>query len=276
MTIQRNRMLFHPENEGGAPPPAAPDFASMLADVPEDVRNDSSLKDIKDIKGLVSGYVNAQRMVGYDKIAIPSKPDSPDWENVWAKLGRPAKPEEYKFGEVQSRLPVQEPVKKDFMATAHKIGLSQRQADELYKWYMTSGDKMVGEQEETARRLQAEATNKLKQEYGAAYDDKVAIARQALRSLGDDELLSFLDQTRLGDHPALVRTFVKIGQMLKEDGKLEGGGRESHAMSPAEAKARIAEKRADADFMQRYQNGDAEAKKEMDALYRDAHPETAA
>jgi hypothetical protein len=44
--------------------------------LPEDIRAEPSLANVRDLPGLAKSYVNAQRMIGRDKIVLP-KDDSP-------------------------------------------------------------------------------------------------------------------------------------------------------------------------------------------------------
>lgn len=52
---------------------------------------------------------------------------------------------------------------------------------------------------------------------GASFDANIGIARKAVQKFGDESLRAFFEETGLGNHPALVRAFYKIGKAISED-----------------------------------------------------------
>ena len=69
-------------------------------ETPEELRNEPSLRTFTDPGALAKSYVNAQRMIGADKIAIPSKSATPDeWREVYTKLGAPTEVGGYELGD---------------------------------------------------------------------------------------------------------------------------------------------------------------------------------
>ncbi|HEU4635535.1 MAG TPA: hypothetical protein VFS41_05110 [Edaphobacter sp.] len=253
------------------------DFLSQL---PEDIRGDSSLKDIKDIAGLAKGYVNAQRLIGYDKVAIP-KEDSPKevWDQYYAKIGRPATPEEYKLPKVESKIKIEEndPVIGSFRTKAHELGLNGKQVAGLYQWFIETQNGIHDSNMGNWQKNQEQAAATLKKDWGAAYDQNISLAQQAVEQLGGAPLKELLDSSRLGDHPALIKVFHEVGKLLAEEGRLDGKASLGEAMSPGEAQARIKEKKADPNFLKAYTNprdpGHQHAVEEMQKLYKFAFPE---
>ena len=66
--------------------------------IPEEIRGHKSLEHIQDVGALAKSYVNAQSMIGADKLAIPGKhATDDDWSDVYAKLGRPDSPDAYEL-----------------------------------------------------------------------------------------------------------------------------------------------------------------------------------
>ena len=64
--------------------------------IPEEYKEEKALQNFTNMKDFVKSYVNAQRLVGANKVAIPNKmATEEDWEEVYKKLGRPDKPEGY-------------------------------------------------------------------------------------------------------------------------------------------------------------------------------------
>jgi hypothetical protein len=57
---------------------------------------------------------------------------------------------------------------------------------------------------------------------GAKLQESTELARRALKEFANDKLIGFLNSTGFGDHPELVRVFVKIGQKMGEDKAVDG------------------------------------------------------
>lgn len=60
----------------------------------------------------------------------------------------------------------------------------------------------------------------------------LSAAQRALAQFGTPELKEYLEGTGLGNHPELVKAFVKIGKAMSEDGMVTG--KESGQRSAAE------------------------------------------
>ena len=97
--------------------------------IPEEIRGHKSLEHIQDVGALAKSYVNAQSMIGADKIAIPGKhATDEDWGEVYRRLGRPDSPEGY---ELTNELPEGAEASDDllswFKGAAHDAGLTPQQ-----------------------------------------------------------------------------------------------------------------------------------------------------
>lgn len=58
---------------------------------------------------------------------------------------------------------------------------------------------------------------------GAGFDRNVGLAQQALSAFGSPALTDLINQTGLGNHPEVIRTFWRIGRALSEDGRIVAG-----------------------------------------------------
>ena len=66
--------------------------------IPEEYKDEKALQNFSNMNDFVKSYFNAQSLVGANKVAIPNKmATDEDWEEVYKKLGRPDKPEDYKY-----------------------------------------------------------------------------------------------------------------------------------------------------------------------------------
>lgn len=68
---------------------------------------------------------------------------------------------------------------------------------------------------------------------GQAFDQNVQFAQAALKKYATPEFIQALNETGYGNHPELVRVFVRIGKAMSEDKPVQGGpasgGQASHA-----------------------------------------------
>lgn len=79
-----------------------------------------------------------------------------------------------------------------------------------------------------------EATVKADKEIGGAkLAENLALATKA-RDLGGPEFVKVLDKTGLGNHPAVIRTFMRLGKALSEENFVSAGTSTSGTRSQAD------------------------------------------
>ena len=173
----------------------------------------------------VKSYLNAQSLVGANKVAIPNKmATDEDWEEVYNKLGRPNKPEDYKYSFDNEVDPEQ---LKQFNETAHRIGLLPKQAERIIKFYNELNTQTDADRVKTFEAKQVEAMAELKKEFGPEYNKRLDQAKRlAVETLGNDILNNAVlnDGTRLGDNAQVVKAFSMLADKLSEDELVKGDG----------------------------------------------------
>ena len=194
--------------------------------IPEEYKEEKALQNFSSMDDFVKSYLSAQKLVGANKVAIPNKmATDEDWEQVYSKLGRPAKPEDYKysFGEEE----IDQEQLKNFNETAHRIGLLPKQAERIIKFY----NEMNTEQEAAKSKLfdakQAEAMTELKKEFGPTYTKRLDQAKKlAVETLGSEMLNDTImkDGSRLGDNVSVIKAFSMLADKLSEDEIIKGEG----------------------------------------------------
>lgn len=160
-----------------------------------------------------------------DKPADGDKPaDKPD-DKEQKQEGAPEK-YEFKAGE---GVELDTEALKDFEPVARDLNLTNEQAQKLVDAYPKI---MAGVQQRQAEAWQAQteqwaADVKADKEIGGdKLTANLSAAQRALEQFGDPELKEYLDSTGLGNHPALVKAFIKVGKAMSED-KVVTGGHES-------------------------------------------------
>lgn len=246
--------------------------------IPEDLQNDPSLADIKDIAGLAKSYVHAQHMIGSDKVVVPSK-DAPQEEKdaFFNKLGRPDTHEGYELPtENMPDIKLDDGLMNQFFQEAHRIGLNKQQAAALVRWQAQAAQEGSEAGVIEMESHLAQAQEAMRKEFGNAYEQNLDMAQQAAKQFGGEELIELLNSTGLGNEPAVIKAFANIGKAISNDEVIGGGGRQSFVLSPAEAKKAISEKKRDPNFMKAYEDrsaqGHADAVAEMGDLFKVAYP----
>ena len=214
------------------------DFLNMI---PEDLREHPSLSPIKDVGNLAKSYINAQQLIGADKLPAPKNPSEEQLSAIYNYLGKPESADAYEFA-VDGNV-ITEEVATSYKDVAHKLNLTPQQASgilDYYKGLADSSQEQAGQQMEFQRE---EVENNLKKEWGQAYDQKIAGAGQVINQFGSPEMLEWqlADGTKLGNHPEFIKAFANIAdfrQSVTSEDTISNATSGS-AMTPKEAQAEI-------------------------------------
>ena len=194
--------------------------------LPEDIRSTPTLEKFKDETEMISmpinvarSYINAEQLIGRDKIPIPKTPE--EWDATYKRLGKPDSAELYVLPIDESVDPkLKEHLGKDaewFRAKAHELGLNEKQATALFSAFSGRTVENISNIQTSGETEKLNAEILLRSEFGPAYDGKMMLAGRALQELGGDELVKLVDATGIGNHPAFTKAFMKIGSMMAED-----------------------------------------------------------
>ena len=211
--------------EGADPnlPVVAPVVAASFLDaLPVDLKDDKSLAPFREkgVEHLARQYVESQRYnVGAIKIPKLDAPPA-EWDAYYGKLGRPVSPEGYTLNRpaLPENIPWDAGIETDFKAVAHKLGLTPTQAQGLMDF---EGRRIVSGLQGYRGRAEETATA-LREEWGPAFERNVEIGLRGAKHLGGDALVTALERTGAGNDPAVIKAFVRVGQMLLEDGAISG------------------------------------------------------
>ena len=160
----------------------------------------------------------------------------------------------------------------------HDAGLSQKQAQAMYKSYNDFSGQFTEKQANTTADMEKKWDTDIRQEFGLAYNDQLESAKAAVEEFGSDNLKQYLDESRLGNHPEMIKFAAKIGAELLEKGSQGRAGRQSTSvLTPDQAKSEIAQLHSNPQFMEAYHGSGPtheEAIKRMTALHDFAYPPT--
>lgn len=245
----------NPANE-----PAPTDWHSGLS---EELKGYVANKGFKDPASVVDSYRNLEKLIGVkDKLLqVPDNlGDAKAMEEVWKRLGRPEKPEEYGIKAENEKFA------KWYTETAHKLGLNRNQAEALFKEYDAFAQAEQSQSEAAFKAETEKLISDIKTKWGAAYDQNINVAKQAASQFGlDAEMVNKLEGA-LG-FGKTMELLHSIGSKLGEPDFTAGKPlAEGKALTPAQARDRINQLINDKDWSQKYINGGVQERQEMERL----------
>lgn len=214
------------------------EFLNMI---PEELRQHPSISPIKDVENLARSYVNAQRLIGADKIAVPVNPTDEDLDRIYDRLGRPENPSEYGIN-VDGNV-ITEELAADYADIAHKLRLTPDQAKGVLDYYKSTVEQSGAASLEAAEVAKEQTVESLRSEWGRAFDQKVEAAAQVAQEFGNPDMfnITLADGSKLGDNAEFIKAFAKIADfrqtVTSEDTVAEMS--QSNVMTPASAQAEI-------------------------------------
>jgi len=200
--------------------PTAQPTSSWKDSISEEYRNDPNIEKFTEADSLAKSYINAVKMIGQDKIVIPTKNSSQEtWDEAYAKLGRPESADKYSLDVKSDVVPFDETAIKSFAEQSHKLGLNNKQAQGILEFYKNNMEGSAQQAKIDTETAQSQAEQQLRQEWGRDFEGKVKQAGALAKANINPEILDMTlsNGIRLGDHPEIIKGFAKIANMMSED-----------------------------------------------------------
>ena len=208
--------------------PVAPTIATTNNSTPatwkdsisQEFREDPNISKFTEIDALAKSYINATRMIGQDKVAVPNENSTDDqWNEVYGKLGRPESADKYKLEVNSETAQIDEGSIKSFAENAHKLGLNNKQAQGILEYYKDSMEGSAQQSKIDTETAQAQSEAELRKEWGRSFDENLKKAASVAKANMNEDVLNMQlkDGTRLGDHPSIIKGFANIANLMSED-----------------------------------------------------------
>ena len=176
--------------------------------------SDPTLQNYKDVESLAKTVVHQQQMIG-NRIPLPKTEE--EKAELYGKLGRPDVPEKYEVNVGQDyEQYFNESALAEFKNVAHKIGLNNDQVSALIDFQKSQVDYELQNQPAQLETQRKDTEQSLKQEWAFDYDKNVRAAQGALDVYGDEDLKQLMN-TEVGNNPAMIKLFHRLGQEVTED-----------------------------------------------------------
>jgi hypothetical protein len=237
MSEEQTTQVTEPVETTQTTEPVAPTIATTNTSTPatwketisEEFRTNPNIEKFTEIDALAKSYINAVSMIGQDKVPVPNQNSTEDqWNEVYSKLGRPESPDKYKLEVNSDVVPLDESAVKSFAENAHKLGLNNKQAQGILEYYKNSMEGSAQQAQIDTETYQAQAEQELRKEWGRSFDENIKKAGAIAKANMDAEILDLTlsDGRRLGDHPAIIKGFANIANLMSED-KMIGTGEDN-------------------------------------------------
>lgn len=199
--------------------------------LPEEFRNDASLANFKNVDDLAKSFIHAQKLIGKDKVVVPTSSSTPEeWNSFYKKVGMP-EPDKYAvdgLGDDEASAKLKDLFVKNNILPAQAKNIMEFLASEF-----------SGTEEDTSGDYEAAiqaGIEDLKADWGEAFAPNLQRAVAVVDMFGGDEMKEYLRETGLGNDPNLIRLFAKIGAQFSED---SFKGTPTQTISKQDALARI-------------------------------------
>ncbi len=198
---------------------------SFQETIPEDLREHESLKEITDVGALTKNYVDLFS-------SQPTRPENPNAYEVTIPEGFPIIEEDLTA----------------FKQGAYEAGLTQDQFKAVMGHYVERETRLAESYKADILKHREEAEKQLKMEYGDAYEAKTQKASNFLLALGEklggenvDAFRKWLDDTKFGDDPMVIRLLSAASELISEDALIKGDNRTPNNERPigSDGKARL-------------------------------------
>ena len=168
---------------------------TFLESLPEDLRAIADLKEFQGADSLAKAFVDLK-----------------------AKFQAPEKPEGYEYKPGEGEKPITKEMLAAFQKTAHSAGMNGEQFQQVVGWW----NKMVANEAQNRTVMMKSEITKLEQEWGNQTKPNLEVAKKAFRQFATDEEVKFMEATGLGNSPAILKLFHRIGTSISEGKFIEG------------------------------------------------------
>jgi hypothetical protein len=199
----------------------------------------------------LKSYRNLEGLLGGERLHLPKSPDDKaGWEHVWNRLGRPESPDKYEFEPAVAGA-LDPDALSGFAKLAHEHGLNTAQAQAAVAFAAEFGGGKAAEMEQRFEQDSIKEMDALRAEQGAAWDQYTATAKRAAREFGlAEQDLSGMERA-LGTR-RMMDLLARAGAPLMEDTSEGGAPVTGVAMTPAQARGEIDQRKSDPEFVKKY------------------------
>lgn len=174
--------------------------SSWLDALPEDLKGNEALKSFEGPEALAKAYLDT-------KGKVPEVPESPDAYEI----------------PIQTTDEISKGLADKFRAWSHGQGLTKDQAKNLATEYFAYSQEVEQSIHQLVEKAEKDGIDTIRKEWGADFDSNLVTAKKAAIRFGGEDFAKYLEDTKLGSHPAMLRMMHSVGKAISEDTLIEGG-----------------------------------------------------
>lgn len=208
--------------------------ASWTSTLSEEFRGLPSISKFKSADDLAKSYVNLEKLVGLEKIALPKdEKDEAGWSTVYSRLGRPESSDKYEIKlNLNENIKANPEVLKVFNGAAFKAGLNNKQYQIFADAMSEIENQTYLQRVEASKQAELNTETGLRKKLGANYEASKKNVEAFIRNFApQEEQEGFLDAIKRDS--ALFETLYNASKNMGED-VLKGGSKPA-GFTPEEA-----------------------------------------
>lgn len=162
------------------------------------------------------------------KTILGGEPSAP------AKDAPKGAPEKYTDFTLPEGLKFEPKLLEAFHGIGKELGLSQEGAQKIVDLQAQSVKAEIEARLDSFNKQTAAWGEESKKAFGTDFEKQFGLAAKAVERFGDADLKTLLRETGLGNHPAIIKAFNKIGALMSEDQPVDGRRAGGEAKTTAE------------------------------------------
>jgi hypothetical protein len=218
----------------------------ILAQLPEDLRSNEAFTGMNTAGDLAKGYLDVKGKVSefegkvkdYEGKVIPDlnkrlensipklseNATDADKAAYYKAIGRPDKAEDYELLGPDGK-PMDSKISQWARNLFFENGISKEVGKKIGDAWNAYLGNVVKAEVELREKEKGEAETKLKAELGDKYDASVELVKRVWKKFSNDEFDKFVNETKIGNHPSLIRFMINVAKLTGEDKSPPGSPR---------------------------------------------------
>lgn len=194
-------------------------YQQFYESLPDELKNNDTIKNTKDLTSLANQLVNAQSALGTKRLQAPQE----DWgDEEWNGFFDQLRPEddEYSIPELSSEdgeaYEMPDEQAQELVDFAAEMGLSQKQFDILYDRYVNLTMEGEAQNSEEYQTAVSDLRKAVQLEWGDQYNTNLALANQAYEAMSTEipEIKDLIESDPIvANHPAVLKLFHRLAEV---------------------------------------------------------------